>query len=141
MERSPEVYLVRERMRQTGLDFWLDVHGDEALPYNFIAGSDGVAELPEHIRQARHDYEAALVRASPDFQTKYGYPKAPVGTGDLRKATNQLANRFKALAMTLEQPFKDNADAPDEQVDWSPARCKALGRANLDALHTVLDKL
>src|SRR5690606_34933736 len=28
MERSPEVYLVRERMRASGLDFALDVHGD-----------------------------------------------------------------------------------------------------------------
>ena len=42
-ERSPEVLLVRQRMEQTGVDFCLDVHGDEALPYNFIAGPDGAA--------------------------------------------------------------------------------------------------
>jgi murein tripeptide amidase MpaA len=36
MEQSPEVFLVRERMRETGVDFLLDVHGDEALPYNQI---------------------------------------------------------------------------------------------------------
>ena len=35
-ERSPEVLCVFNKMRETGLDFGLDVHGDEALPYNFI---------------------------------------------------------------------------------------------------------
>ena len=51
MERSPEVYLVREKMEQTGMDFCLDVHGDEALPYNFIAGSEGIPDWNDE-RQA-----------------------------------------------------------------------------------------
>ena len=42
MDRSPEVYLVRQQMEHTGVDFCLDVHGDEGLPYNFIAGSEGI---------------------------------------------------------------------------------------------------
>ena len=32
MERSPEVFLVRERMKQTGVDAFFDIHGDEGLP-------------------------------------------------------------------------------------------------------------
>ena len=39
MEKSPEVYLVKKRMAETGCDFFLDVHGDEAIPYNFIAST------------------------------------------------------------------------------------------------------
>jgi len=42
MERSPEVTLVRAAMESTGVDFFLDVHGDEAIPHNFLAGSGGV---------------------------------------------------------------------------------------------------
>src|SRR5262245_22120055 len=38
MATSPEVFLVRERMQRTGVDAFLDVHGDEALPYVFVAG-------------------------------------------------------------------------------------------------------
>ncbi len=53
LEKSPEVYLVREKMLKTGVSFALDVHGDEALPYNFIAGADGVASLSESIHAAR----------------------------------------------------------------------------------------
>ncbi len=56
-------------------------------------------------------------------------------------ATNQLAERFGALAMTLEMPFKDNAQAPRLDVGWSPARCKRLGHAQLDALAAVVDRL
>ena len=141
MERSPEVFLVRQRMDQTGVHFCLDVHGDEALPYNFIAGSDGVADMPANIVAARHNYEAAMIRSNPDFQTKYGYPKAAPGKANMTMATNQIAHRFNALSMTLEQPFKDNADAPDPHHGWSPARCRALGRSSVDALAAVIDEL
>ena len=141
LEASPEVYLVRARMEETGVDFCLDVHGDEALPYNFIAGSDGVEGLRPGLAEARHAYERALVTASPDFQTTHGYPKAAPGKANMTMATNQVAHRFQALAMTLEQPFKDNADGPDPIEGWSPARCQLLGRANLDALHAVVEQL
>lgn len=141
MERSPEVYLVRQKMRQTGVDFCLDVHGDEALPYNFIAGPDGVADLPNHVLAGRDAFEAALVRASPDFQTEHGYPKAPVGKANLTMATNHIADHFGAVSMTLEQPFKDNANLPDGIHGWSPARCRLLGRAQLDALHAIVPLL
>ena len=36
--------------------------------------------------------------------------------------------------MTLEMPFKDNADYPDELQGWSPDRCKMLARECLGAL-------
>jgi murein tripeptide amidase MpaA len=34
METSPEVFLVRAKMEETGVDYCLDVHGDEGTPYN-----------------------------------------------------------------------------------------------------------
>lgn len=141
MERSPEVLLVRDRMDAMGVRFALDVHGDEALPYNFIAGFDGVEGVPEAIHQAMDHFQAGLVRACPDFQRERGYPKAAPGAANMTMATNQLAARFGALSMTLEMPFKDNAVSPDAEHGWSPARSKLLGRAILDALHLVLDEL
>jgi murein tripeptide amidase MpaA len=140
LERSPEVYFVRESMLQTGVKFALDVHGDEALPYNFIAGADGVASLPEAVHSARNNYKAALQEACQDFQTEVGYPAVSPGKANLQIATNWIAEKFGALSMTLEQPFKDTAGRP--HVDgWSPARAQILGRANLDALHVVLSSL
>lgn len=140
MDTEPEVALVKSRMESTGVALCLDVHGDEALPYNFIAGPDGVADLPDHVLPSRDAYCDALVRACPDFQTTHGYPKAAVGKANLTMCTNQIAHAFGALAMTLEQPFKDNADAPMPE-GWSPRRCKRLGRAQLDAVAAVLERL
>ncbi len=141
MERSPEVYLVREKMRETGLRFCLDVHGDEALPYNFIAGPDGVESVTPEMKALEDEYQAALVRASPDFQTEHGYPKPEPGEANMTMATNWIAEAFRALSMTLEQPFKDTKDTPDEEQGWSPERCRKLGRAQLDALWAVIDRL
>ena len=41
--------------------------------------------------------------------------------------------------MTLEMPYKDNDDCPDAEQNWSPERCKMLGRDCLGALLEFLD--
>ncbi len=41
VEKSPEVLYVLNAMNDMGVDMYLDLHGDEALPYNFVAGSEG----------------------------------------------------------------------------------------------------
>jgi murein tripeptide amidase MpaA len=141
MENSPEVFLTLQAMERAGLDFCLDVHGDEGLPYNFIAGADAIPSATAAQIDLRQRYEAALRAASPDFQSEKGYPKAPPGKANLSMAATQIAERFGALSMTLEMPFKDNANAPDPVYGWSVERCRHLGRAHLDALLAVLDDL
>jgi murein tripeptide amidase MpaA len=141
MDRSPEVYLVRERMRGSGVDFALDVHGDEGLPYNFIAGPDGVSSVSEATNTLQSEFQAELCAANPDFQTKHGYPPSEPGTANMTMATNWIADAFGALALTLEMPFKDNADAPDLEYGWSPGRCEKLGACALSALLRVVDRL
>ena len=141
MERSPEVYLVRAEMERTGVDLCLDVHGDEALPHNFIAGSDGIPSLSAQQTELLARFREALCCFSPDFQTARGYPPAAPGEANLRMCTNWVAERFGCLAMTLEQPFKDAADHPMPETGWSPARAAHLGRACVDAIHEVHDAL
>jgi murein tripeptide amidase MpaA len=43
--------------------------------------------------------------------------------------------------MTLEMPFKDAANAPDERFGWSPERSMALGRSSIEAILSVLDEI
>jgi murein tripeptide amidase MpaA len=140
-ERSPEVLYVRDEMDRTGVDFAMDVHGDEAIAANFLAGFEGI---PSHKaeQQALFDaFGAALVGISPDFQTDKGYEIPAPGKANLSMSTAQLAERFGAVSMTLEMPFKDNADLPDPVYGWSTERSRLLGRACLDALHAILPKL
>lgn len=141
MEHSPEVLLVRTKMEQTGMDFCLDVHGDEALPYNFIAGSEGIVSWNEPRQQLLDFYQQALVNASPDFQSEIGYAKDKHGEALMTVGTNYIAETFNCLAMTLEMPFKDTLATPDNFVGWSPERCRKLAKASLNALYQTIDKL
>ncbi|GGA74925.1 hypothetical protein GCM10011369_15980 [Neiella marina] len=143
LERSPEVFHVLERMKQTGVDFCLDVHGDEALPYNFIAGAEGIPSWNEFKQQQLDHFQAELVKASPDFQTQFGYDKDEPGQANMTVCTNNIAERFDCLAMTLEMPFKDTVETPDYEQGWSPERCMRLGEACVNAIYqsrSVLNK-
>lgn len=139
--RSPEVLCVRDHMDRTGVDFCLDVHGDEALPYNFIAGAEGIVGWSTRLDDLTETFKAAYQAATPDFQTTYGYPRGAPGKANMSMCTTQIAQRFDCLSMTLEMPFKDAANQPDPTVGWSPARSKALGAAALDPIAQVLPKL
>ena len=55
--------------------------------------------------------------------------------------TNAVAARFSCAAYTLEMPFKDNADAPDDVFGWSPERSAYLGASAVDALDELAQKL
>jgi murein tripeptide amidase MpaA len=139
IERSPEVLAIRNAMDQTGVDFAMDVHGDEAIPAVFLAGFDGIPSWTEDQGAGFTRYQSILSRRTPDFQTRLGYPKARAGKANLAMSTNQIAERFGAVAMTLEMPFKDNCDLPDEAQGWSPERSKLLAHDCLAALAEWLD--
>ena len=141
VETCPEVFYVRGKMSETGIDLVLDVHGDEALPYNFIACFDGIPDVDMAKLDLAYDYQKHLMQASPDFQMEHGYPKEPAGKGNMTVGTNQLAHKFQAVSMTLEMPFKDTANTPNLETGWSPERCRKLGMSNLDALAAVIDRL
>ncbi|HEX9964185.1 MAG TPA: M14-type cytosolic carboxypeptidase [Allosphingosinicella sp.] len=140
-ERSPEVLCVRNEMDRTGVDFAMDVHGDEAIPANFLAGFEGIPSWNEGQQKRFNRFAEELVRFSPDFQTRKGYEIARPGQANMSMSTSQLAERFGAVSMTLEMPFKDNDDLPDPRRGWSPERSALLARACLDALHAILDEL
>lgn len=141
MTSSPEVYLVRQKMLETGLDMFLDIHGDENLPYNFVAGAEGVPSYNDHMQQLEQDFKAALLTITPEFQVKHGYDKDEPGKANLTVATNWVAEQFKCLSYTFEMPFKDNADLPDAAFGWSDIRSMKLGQDSLSAILQVVDKL
>ena len=133
-DKSPEVLAIRNAMDASGVDFAMDVHGDEAIPHVFLAGFEGIPSWTE-VQQGGFDrYKAILKRRTPDFQTRHGYPVAGKGRANLAMSTNQVAERFGCTAMTLEMPFKDNEDLPCPAQGWSPERSKLLGRDCLGAL-------
>lgn len=141
LERSPEVKHVRDAMDADRPILCFDVHGDEALPYNFIAGAEGIPGYSDKQADDLAAFLAAYLEASPDFQTEVGYPLTQPSKANMTICTNALAGRFDCLAMTLEMPFKDNANAPDEARGWDGNRSAQLGSDTLDAMAAVIDRL
>lgn len=140
-ERSPEVLCVRDAMDATGVAFAIDVHGDEAIPANFIAGFEGIPDWTEAHGAKFYDFGRRLAAHTPDFQTEKGYEKSSAGNANLSMSTNQLAQRFGAVSVTLEMPFKDHDPSPDAEYGWSPERSKALGVACLEVLAGMIDTI
>ena len=75
------------------------------------------------------------------FQVAHGYPPNPSGKANMTYCSNSLAERFGALVMTLEMPFKDAVGTPDNIQGWSPERCALLAHSCLDALHLCWEQI
>ncbi len=88
-----------------------------------------------------YEFGHRLAAHTPDFQTEQGYPKSAPGTANLSMSTNQLAERFGAVSMTLEMPFKDHDPNADTEFGWNGARSKRLAHAMLETLAGMIDEL
>ena len=141
LERSPEVFHVRAAIQDVGVDAFLDVHGDEGLPYVFVDGCERLSGFTPKQDALQRAFGAAFRRASPDFQQVHGYPDDKDTKVNLSLASKYVGHSFGCLALTLEMPFKDNADLRDPEVGWNGERSKRLGAAAVEALLAVLPDL
>ncbi|MES2009548.1 MAG: M14-type cytosolic carboxypeptidase [Pseudomonadota bacterium] len=133
-QTSPEVYHVRRAIEATGCDMFFDIHGDEGLPYNFVAGSAMLPGFTEVQKAEQLRFIDAFKRATPDFQDVHGYAASKYNQDALKLASKYIGHTFGCLSLTLEMPFKDNADQPDPAVGWNGARSALLGAAMLQAV-------
>ncbi|MFT4731776.1 MAG: murein tripeptide amidase MpaA [Gammaproteobacteria bacterium] len=140
-EKSPEVLYTLQAMDKYGVDMFLDIHGDESLPYNFVAGCEGNTNYNERLEMLENRFKEALMLATPEFQDVYGYDKDEPGTGNITIACNAVGHRYDCLSYTLEMPFKDNNNLPDPTYGWSAPRCQQLGEDLLIAVRAVSSKL
>ena len=71
----------------------------------------------------------------------HGYPSDKETKTNLTIASKWVGHTFGGLSLTLEMPFKDNANLPDATCGWNGARSRRLGADVLTALHTILPSL
>ena len=132
--RAPEVAAVLAAMDASGVDFSLDVHGDETLPHVFVDGADVDPKATPAQIAGIERFKSALLAASPSFQTKVGYPPSYGGDEAPGMCTRAVARRYGAVALTLEMPFKDSLETPDVMAGWSAQASRQLGRDTLPAV-------
>ena len=140
-DKCPEVRAVREAMLATGVDFFIDAHGDETIPYVFMQGTSAIPRRTTRVARLEATFGKAMLAASSDFQTEHAYPREKGRRANLSLAANWVANTFRAVAFTLEMPFSDNANAPDLAEGWSPSRTIRFAEATVQALGTMVDQL
>ncbi len=138
---SPEVYHVLNRMEKNGVDLNLDIHGDEALPYNFASSIDGIPAFDKRLKTLQDKFLSAWEGINPDFQTEHGYKKDKPGKANLNICSKQIAQRFNCLSLTIEMPFKDNKNLPNPATGWSPERSAIFGESVLDVILAIADDL
>jgi len=136
LEISPEVLFVQQQMQQYGVDLFLDIHGDEEIPYVFTAACEGNPGYTPRIEALEKRFRSHLSSLTRDFQTTHGYTRDLPGEANMTLACNAVGEQYDCLSLTLEMPFKDNDDAPNPKTGWSGERSKQLAK---DVLSTVAD--
>ena len=139
LERSPEVLCVKRKIEEVGIDMFFDIHGDEALPYNFVAGCEMLADFTAERAMEQTAFIDRYIACSPDFQKEFGYAASKYNDELLTLASKYVGHHYKCLSLTLEMPFKDNANLPDAYTGWNGARSAALGAAMLQPILQSLD--
>lgn len=140
LERSPEVFAVKNRIHETGCDLFLDIHGDESLSYVFVAGCEMLEGFTAQQQAEQQAFIDTFRQASPDFQTEHGYEPTKYRKDLLQLASKYVGHTFGCVSLTLEMPFKDNARLPDEQTGWNGARSAQLGKAILQPILMTLTR-
>ena len=138
---SPEVFFALEQMSQYGVDLFLDIHGDEEIPYVFTAGCEGNPGYTQRLATLEERFRTHLSALTKDFQTTHGYTRDEPGQANMTLACNSVGQRFDCLSLTLEMPFKDNNDAPNPQTGWDGKRSKQLARDVLTTLSAMVKEL
>ncbi|WP_413438731.1 M14-type cytosolic carboxypeptidase [Sulfuriferula sp. GW1] len=134
LEKSPEVLHARQAMHDSGVDLFLDIHGDETIPYVFVDGCEMIPGYAPSLVAQQEAFLARLLQISPDFQREHGYAPDRFSDEMLTLASKYVGHAFGCVSLTLEMPFKDNANLPDPEHGWSAARSKRLGAALLEAV-------
>jgi len=128
-----------------GCDFFADVHGDEELPYGFISGTQGIPGWTPRLATLLKCFGDSLRKNCPDFMDwrgdPFGYEVDPPGGANLAICADQVAQRFDCLSVTIEQPFKDCANNPSPECEYSPARATLFGRQVVDSILKVVPLL
>jgi len=141
MERSPEVYLTHQKMRTTGVDLFIDCHGDEEIPYVFLVDNQGIPAYGPRLAKLEADFKQQLLISNPDYQTEHGYETDLPGQANLTLASAAVGQAYDCLSLTLEMPFIDNLNLPDATYGWSAQRSSDMGAALLPAMLAVIDEL
>lgn len=137
---APEIRAVQAAMRERGVHTFVDVHGDERIPYVFGQPPDDHPKRNAYARETSSQLVALFDAYAPDFQTEHRYPSGKPSRPNLKVASVWIENTFGCPALTIEMPFSDNANAPQD-AGFSLDRARAIGGQTVDVFAALLPHL
>jgi murein tripeptide amidase MpaA len=128
---APEVAHIRRAIEATGIDAFIDIHGDEDRDYLWIMHPEAVELRPEQMV-----FEDALKQQNPEIQYAPPLRDSPL-FGSLGLSVNFASVHCGVPAWIIELPFKpvDYGLGPDS---LGPAGCQRFGASLVEALLAVL---
>lgn len=117
---SPEVYYVLQKMMNTGVDFFMDIHSDEIIPKPFLDEAHLSCPIVDtELEKQESDFMRLYIENNSDMQNELNYgEKSRNDAENLTLAAMAVGNAFHCPAFTLEMPTKS----------WSWQQCKSLAR-------------
>lgn len=139
LEKSPEVYYARQKMMDTGVDMYFDIHGDEAIPYVFTSGCEYLPSYSDKQQKLDNKFKKFMRQVNPDYQIEVGYVKDQFKEETMSLATCWIGDHFDCFSQTIEMPFKDNNNLPDKLYGWNGNRSYLFGQSILTTINLVLN--
>jgi murein tripeptide amidase MpaA len=142
-QASPEILCLKNAIHDTGVDLFLDVHGEESAPCAFFIGCEGNPHYSPRQRELERRFADDLAGRDRHFWRDYGYGPDDPGKGDLRISNNFVGEAYDCLSVTLEMPFKEGGHHPGHggALSFSPEVAKHLGRVMLETIAGMVDSL
>jgi len=135
-QNAPEVVVVRQLIGETGVDFFLDVHGDEERPFIWLVGPHPTNVTPESDR-AQQAFERMLAEQYVELQPRPETSPAP-SRPDSGMSVDYVAANFHCPALIIELPFKATTGASGQRDSLLASGCMNFGRSCLEALNTLM---
>jgi murein tripeptide amidase MpaA len=133
-DKCPEIIAIQKAMKEVGVDYFLDMHGDEERPFIWIAHTD-VEQSPEQ-KRLQVQFEQELVDRNPEIRPA---PKELQGViANMGLATNYMASTFNCLSWITELPFREPEIIENNPDSMLPDGCLRFGRTCVDALNEVV---
>jgi murein tripeptide amidase MpaA len=140
-DTTPAVQVVLDRMAGSGIDFCLDVHADEELPYALVANVDRIVPPPSEIASTCDAFQAELGAMDPAFRPGSGYVRPHTLAAPLSFCSPHIMHTFRVPSLTLELPYK-MVEHPDGRItEYAVPGCTHTGRSSVTALSRVLDQV
>jgi murein tripeptide amidase MpaA len=133
---APEVIAVRDPISTTGVDFFLDIHGDEERPFIWIVGPHPANVTPEADR-VQKQFEAMLAERYTEVRPRPDSIPAP-NRPDSGMSVDYIAPTFHCPALIVELPFKETVGSGGKRDSLLAAGCMDFGRSSVEVLNALL---